>query len=164
MDQQARFLDLLSANHARWRGIARAYAGQDVDDLFQDILLQVWRSLATFRKRSASSTWAYRVALNTAMGWRRSEQARRRRLPIRPGYDPALVPTPPTEDRGSETLHRVLAKLDAADKATLLLYLDDVSYDEMAEILGASAAALRVRVHRIKRTAADILETEPHGP
>jgi RNA polymerase sigma-70 factor (ECF subfamily) len=164
MDQQAVFLELLTANHARWRGIARAYARQEAEDLFQEILLQVWRSLASFRDRSAMSTWAYRVALNTAMSWRRSEQARRRRLPIRPGYDPGLVPSPSAGARGSESLERVLAGLNAADKAILLLYLDDVGYDEMAEILGASAAALRVRIHRIKKRAAEILGAETHEP
>src|SRR6516162_4194410 len=124
MDQQGLFLELLTANHARWRGIARAYARQDAEDLFQEILLQVWRSLASFRERSAMSTWAYRVALNTAMSWRRSERARRRRLAIRPGYDPGLVASPSAGARGSESLDRVLAELNPADKAILLLYLD----------------------------------------
>jgi RNA polymerase sigma-70 factor (ECF subfamily) len=163
MERQALFLELLTANHARWRGIARAYARQETEDLFQEILLQVWRSLSIFHERSSISTWAYRVALNTAMSWRRSEQTRRRRLPIRPGYDPGLVASPSAEARGSESLDRVLAGLNPTDKAILLLYLDEVGYDEMAEILGSTAAALRVRVHRIKTRAAEILGTEAHG-
>ena len=145
MDQQSLFLELLRANHGRWRGIARAYARQDAEDLFQEILLQIWRSLATFRDESAMSTWSYRVALNTALNWRRSEQTRRRQLPIRDGYNPELVPSPTAEAeiRGSEVLERLLAELAAADKAILLLFLDDIGYEEMAEILGATAGALR---------------------
>ncbi len=141
MDQQSLFLELLMANHGWWRGIARACARQDAEDLFQEILLQVWRSLATFHDESAMSTWCYRVALNTAMNWRRSEQTRRQWLPIRDGYNPALVPSPTAEFRSSEVLERLLAELTPADKAILLLFLDDVGYDEMANILGATAGA-----------------------
>jgi RNA polymerase sigma-70 factor, ECF subfamily len=162
MEEQARFLDLLKANYGRWRGIARAYAGQEVEDLFQEILLQVWRALATFRDGSAMSTWSYRIALNTAMSWRRSEQTRRRRLPIRAGYSPALVPSPAIEADSSETLQRLLAELTPADKAILFLFLDDVGYDEMAFILGATPAALRVRIHRIKKRLTELHQGQLH--
>jgi RNA polymerase sigma-70 factor (ECF subfamily) len=162
MDQQSLFLELLRANHGRWRGIARVYARQDAEDLFQEILLQVWRSLATFRDQSAMSTWSYRVALNTALNWQRTEQTRRRRLPIRDGYNPALVPSPTAEARGSELLERLLAELTPPDKAILLLFLDDLGYDEMAKILGTTSGALRVRIHRIKNRLAEIQEGQPH--
>jgi len=134
-----------------------------VEDLFQEILLQVWRSLAMFRNQSALSTWTYRVALNTALTWRRSEQTRRQRLPIREGYNPALIPSPMAEVRSSEVLERLLAELTPADKAILLLFLDDVGYDEMADILGATAGALRVRIHRIKKQLTELHEGQLHS-
>ena len=162
MDQQALFLELLKANHGRWRGIARVYGRQDAEDLFQEILLQVWRSLARFRDESAMSTWSYRVALNTALNWRRSEQTRHRRLPIRDGFNPAYVPSPTADVRGAEVLERLLSELTAAEKAILLLYLDDVGYEQMAEILGTTAGALRVRIHRLKARLADLLEGQLH--
>jgi RNA polymerase sigma-70 factor, ECF subfamily len=162
MDQQTRFLNLLKANHGRWRGIARAYAGPDAEDLFQEMLLQVWRALATFRDESSLNNWSYRVALNTAMIWRRSEQTRRRRLPTRECYDMALVPARTTVDGSSGLLQSLLAELSPADKAVLLLYLDDVGYDEMATILGVSAGALRVRIHRIKTRLTELHEGQLH--
>jgi RNA polymerase sigma-70 factor (ECF subfamily) len=162
MDQQARFLDLLNANYGRWLGIARAYAGPDADDLFQEILLQVWRSLAMFRDESAMSTWTYRIALNTALSWRRLEQTRRRRLPIREGFSPELVRAPERENDASDVLERLLADLTPADKAILLLFLDDVGYDEMASILGATAGALRVRIHRIKKRLTELYSGQIH--
>ncbi len=162
MDQQARFLELLQANHGRWRGIARAYARQDAEDLFQEILLQVWRALASFRGESAMSTWSYRIALNTAMCWRRSEQIRRRRLPIHAGYSPEIVPAPAAEAGSSEMLPRLLAELTPTDKAILLLFLDDVGYDQMASILGTTAGALRVRIHRIRKRLTQLLEGPLH--
>jgi len=162
MDHQALFLELLKANYGRWHGIARAYAGQDAEDLFQEILLQVWRSLTTFRDESALSTWSYRIALNTALSWRRSERTRRRRLPIRAGYSPALVPSPMIDVGSSQVLERLLAELTPADKAILLLFLDDVGYDEMALILGATAGALRVRIHRIKKRLTELYQGQLH--
>jgi RNA polymerase sigma-70 factor, ECF subfamily len=163
MEEQARFLELLKANYGRWQGIARVYAGKDAEDLFQEILLQVWRALATFRGESALSTWSYRIALNTAMSWRRSEQTRRRKLPIRAGYSPALVPSRTFEAaRLSDDLERLLAELTPADKAILLLFLDDVGYDEMARILGATPGALRVRIHRIKKRLAELYQGQVH--
>jgi RNA polymerase sigma-70 factor (ECF subfamily) len=162
MDQQALFLELLKANYGRWRGIARAYARQDAEDLFQEILLQVWRSLGGFRDQSSLSTWSYRVALNTAMSWRRSEQTRRRRLPIRAGYNPVLVPSPVVESGAAALKERLLADLCPADKAILILFLDDVGYDEMALILGTTPGALRARVHRIRKRLTELYQREFH--
>jgi RNA polymerase sigma-70 factor (ECF subfamily) len=164
VDEHARFLELLKADFGRWRGIARAYAGRDQEDLFQEILLQVWRALATFRQESALSTWSYRVALNTAMSWRRSHQTRHRRLPARTGYSPALVAASSRDVDSSELFDRVLAELTPADKAILLLFLDDVGYDEMALVLGATPGALRVRMHRIKKRLAGVYQGELHEP
>ncbi len=68
-ERQARFRDLLERSHARWAGIARAYAAaSERDDLVQEIALQVWQSLDRFSGRSSLDTWAYRVALNTRAG------------------------------------------------------------------------------------------------
>jgi RNA polymerase sigma-70 factor (ECF subfamily) len=163
IDQQALFLELLTENAGRWRGIARAYARQDAEDLLQEILLQVWRSLATFRNQSSRNTWSYRVALNTAISWRRSERTRRARLPVRDGYSPSLVACRPPEHTGSNLLEQLLADLSAADKAILLLYLDNVSYIDMAEILGATEGGLRVRIHRIKKRLAELYEERRDG-
>jgi RNA polymerase sigma-70 factor (ECF subfamily) len=160
MEEQARFLELLKANYGRWRGIARAYAGKDAEDLFQEILLQVWRALPTFRDDSAMSTWSYRIALNTALSWRRSEQTRRLRLPIQVETDPALVPSPMAQTDSWELLPRLLAQLAPADKAILVLFLDDVGYNEMALILGVTPEALRVRVHRIKKRLTELYQDQ----
>ena len=76
-ERQTQFQELLERSHARWAGIARAYAeASDRDDLLQEIALQVWQSLDRFAGRSSLDTWAYRVALNTALAWRRKARAR----------------------------------------------------------------------------------------
>ncbi len=158
MNQPPAFGDLLAANHGRWRAIARAYAGQDEEDLFQEIQLQVWRSLRTFEGRSVPATWCYRVALNTALSWRRSARVRRARLPIRADYDPGTLPARAAPEPPAAILRRLAAELSPADRAVLLLFLDDVGYAAMAEILGASEGGLRVRLHRIKKRLAELFQ------
>jgi len=71
------FRELSERNHARWMGIARSYADDSQrEDLLQEIMMQVWKSLDGFEGRSSIDTWAYRVALNTALAWGRTSQKR----------------------------------------------------------------------------------------
>lgn len=163
-DRQSLFLKLLETNHGRWKVIARSYAGVDSEDLFQEILLQIWKSLPSFHGDAASSTWCYRVALNTAMTWKRDARTRRTRLPV--GGDVDLAPSPPQtppEIDPSSVLQSLMQSLSQSDRAVLLLALDDVSYADMAAILGSSEGALRVRVHRIKQRLAEMAREVDHG-
>lgn len=151
-DRQTRFRELLERSHARWAGVARAYAGpHDREDLLQEIALQVWRSLEKFEQRSSLDTWAYRVALNTALAWRRKADTRARKLA--PAADDVAELT---GDRGSEgdvtrALDQFLATLSDADRAVMLLHLDGLSNTEAAEVIGVSEGAFRTRLHRIRR-------------
>jgi RNA polymerase sigma-70 factor (ECF subfamily) len=150
--RQARFRELLERSHARWAGIARAYAeAPDRDDLVQEIALQVWQSLDRFTGRSSLDTWAYRVALNTALAWRRKARARSERLT----QSTANIAELPGE-RGSEgdvkrVLEGFLSSLSDGDRAVLLLHLDALSHAEAAEVIGISEGAYRTRLHRVRR-------------
>jgi RNA polymerase sigma-70 factor (ECF subfamily) len=152
LERQARFRELLGRSHARWAGIARVYAEvSDRDDLVQEIALQVWQSLDRFRGRSSLDTWAYRVALNTALAWHRKAKTRSKRLT----QSTAKIAELP-DDRGSEgdverVLERFLASLSDVDRAVLLLYLDGLSNAEAAEVIGVSEGAYRTRLHRVRR-------------
>ena len=139
-------------------GIARSYAGgTDASDLFQEMLLQIWKSLPTFESRSSENTWVYRVALNTAMSYRRNESRRLRRVVVdEAGADRAAQPVPPAE-RGSELeiLRRFLAGLNRVDRAVFLMYLDDLSHQEMAAVTGLSVSHVGVKIHRVKQAFID---------
>ena len=126
-DRKTQF-DLYFRDHRSrmWR-IARAYAPEAPDDLFQELALQLWQSLSRFEKKCELTTWAYRVHLNTAMSWRRNA-ARRRRLPVSDASTDQLV------DRATmhaeidsisldERLRQLLASLGENDRAVLLLSL-----------------------------------------
>ena len=150
MDREAKFLELFNDGQGRWLAIARSYAGNDAEDLFQEILLQIWRSLSHFRGESTVRTWCYRVALNTDMNWKRSTRSRRHWLPIHDSYDSASIPAASSARDSISKIHELLAEQTPADRAILLLLLDNVSYSEMAEILGTTEGTLRVRIHRMK--------------
>ena len=147
--------------------VARAYtlAEEDRRDLVQEILLQVWRSLPNFRGRSGAPTWAYRVALNTALDW--SKKERRRRSRQRPILEdpPVAGPDGPRQAAEREALDRLYAairRLPKADAALVVLYLDDLSYRQIADVLGISESHVGVKLNRAKKALAALLREEPH--
>ena len=119
-------------------------------DLFQEILLQAWKAYPGYRGDAAISTWLYRVSLNTAIGYRRKRSR---------GPDivyPELLHHHP-EDVLTETdrehyklLQQMIAGLPPLDKALVLLYLEDKSYNEIAAVMGISASNVGTRLNRIK--------------
>ena len=151
--KKATFDELLQRNRGRFAAVARAYTDQDADDLLQEMLLQIWRSLSSFSHRSNIDTWCYRVALNTAMTWRRSQSRRKQRIPAG-SCDVGQVPADADGRDSLRLLEKFLETLSKSDRAVVLLYLDDLTGSEMSEVLGISEGAVRVRIHRIKEKLA----------
>jgi RNA polymerase sigma-70 factor, ECF subfamily len=138
--------------------VARAYTltHEDCQDLSQQILLEVWRSLPTFQGNASAATWSYRVALNTALGWHRKERRRRgRQQPLVEVEDLASAGL----NSGSwvvkhetvQRLYEAIRQLPKGDAALVLLYLDELSYREMAEVLGISESNVGVKLSRAKK-------------
>ncbi|MCD6064548.1 MAG: polymerase sigma70 factor [Flavipsychrobacter sp.] len=119
-------------------------------DLFQEIVLQAWRGYPRFKEDAKVSTWLYRVALNTAISHRRKQNST---ISTRP-HDELLhqIADKNMEARSEEykMLQRLISALPQLEKAIMLLYLEDKSYQEMAEILGLSAGNVGVKINRIK--------------
>ena len=139
---------------------ANAVNGDDRNDLFQEIVFQIWRSIPSFQAKAKISTWVYRVALNTAMVWRRSE-GKHRHL-----QDPLCVSNEPSDSDGSPSkrlenqeeldwLYEEIRRLPAVDRSLALLYLDARSYKEIANILGISMTHVGVKLNRLKRHLGD---------
>ena len=151
---------------------ANAYcpAGDERDDLVQEICLQLWRAYPGYDRERRFSTWMYRVALNTAISFARATRLRRMRaVPLETSAAAALTAAPPAAgtDERLATLHLLLHRLDDLDRALVLLYLEDRSYREIAEILGISETNVGTRLNRCKEKlrqelAPDLRETE-HG-
>jgi RNA polymerase sigma-70 factor (ECF subfamily) len=145
--------------------VARAYtvSAEEAGDLAQEILLQVWRSLPRFEGRADAATWAYRVALNTAIGWRRKEHRRRSRQRPIVEYEmpPADGPDAAQQAVRREVIDRLYAairRLPPADAALILLYLDDLSYRQIAEVLGISKNHVGVKLNRARKALAALMD------
>lgn len=132
--------------------ILHAYCAQpqDREDLFQEIALQLWNSIPKFRSDAKETTWIYRVALNTAMQWNRKEKKRLSSLiPLETKH--YLLPgNDRYENEDLAWLYAEIRQMGNVDRSLILLYLDGVSYQEIAEILGISNSNVGVKLNRIK--------------
>ncbi len=119
-------------------------------DLFQEIVLQAWKSYPTFRKEARVTTWLYRVALNTAISNFRKQLVRPQKISLSLSEleIPDMNTTDEKERRGA--MHEAIEKLSQIEKAVTLLYLDDRSYQEISDIIGISISNVGVRLTRIK--------------
>lgn len=152
-EQQAVFNTWIGQHKGLLFKIIRAYAftDEDRDDLFQDISLQVWRSIPNFRNESAVTTWLYRIALNTTLKWKGTEG----KIPDKShALDHPMVVRKADDapkDERVEWLYEEIGKLNEIDRSLCLLLLDDFSYKEMADILGITESNVAVKIHRIKK-------------
>lgn len=132
--------------------VAQTYAGREADDLLQEILLQMWRSLSGFEERASLGTWCYRIAINTAISWKR----KRDRKPVaRSASD--LDQRPGTNNSSANEaglLQRFLAELGEVDQAVLLMHLENMEYAEIAAAIGVSEGAIRTRMSRLRQRLA----------
>ena len=144
--------------------VARVYAAthSDREDLFQEIALQMWHSVEAYRGDCAATTWIYRVALNTALAWRRKE---RRHHQGRQDIEDAtgLLVAPSGRDPRLDWIYQRIAELDEANRALALLMLDGFSYRDMAQILGLTESNVGVKINRIKAALAAQLAKEEHS-
>ena len=146
--------------------VVKAYADspQDEDDLFQEILLQIWCSIPCFRGGAKETTWIYRVALNTALVWRRTEKRmiRRLRTKILDVRDISRVKEDCDEllknQQVLDKVYNLIKQLPKSECSIVLLYLDGLSYDEMADVLGISKSNVGVRLNRAKKKLAQLLK------
>ena len=134
--------------------VANAFASpQDRDDLMQELLLAVWKAVPFYRGQSKPSTFLYRVSHNAALVWHRSQRSHARRMQ-RAQADAMAAPhpsrDPPTDER-LQQLYAAIRELPEVDRSLILLSLDGLSYQEMADILGLSSSNIGVRLNRIKQ-------------
>lgn len=124
----------------------------DRDDLAQEIVVQLWRSFASFDGRCQFSTWMYRIALNVAISFYRRESTRARHLISDSERLLNAVDETATQSEELQLLYQFIAGLDPLNKALVLLYLDGNSYQEIANVLGISETNVATKISRLKNT------------
>lgn len=132
--------------------VVRAYAftAMDRDDLFQEITIQIWHSVPTFRHDSSVTTWIYRISLNTAIKWGRKEQKHYKAETL-DLVQHVLQENKTQVDEQLAWLYEEIYKLDEIDRSITLLLLDSFTYKEMADILGITESNVGVKINRIKK-------------
>ncbi|MBS0031334.1 RNA polymerase sigma factor [Chitinophaga sp. 22321] len=155
MDQQA-FLVSIQQHQGILHKLCRLYrdSPEDREDLFQEMIYQLWKSYPTFSGNAKISTWMYRIALNTALAG-----FRKRSIPVT--YTDTLPDLPATTDHNTtiqqDRLFAALSQLSDAEKAIIALYLEDMSYQEIAGIIGIEENYVGVKINRIKNKLKNIL-------
>ena len=121
---------------------------EEVEDLFQDILIALWQGLDSFRGESNIRSWIYRISLNTCISAERKR--RRRRESTRLDMKINLFSDTDEDSRQAQMLRARISKLGVFDRAIILLWLENLSYEEIGAIVGISAKNVSVRLVRIR--------------
>jgi RNA polymerase sigma-70 factor (ECF subfamily) len=151
-EAEKQFETHLTENELLIYKVCRLYASSYADrqDLFQEIVIQLWKAFPKFNGQAKFSTWLYRVAINTAITGLRKQKD------FMVSYEPAMLPqfmddNPRfEEEEQSKELHKAIEQLNQVEKAIVMLYMEDKTYEEMEEILGITQGNLRVKMNRIK--------------
>ncbi len=120
----------------------------EVSDLFQDILVNLWKGFPKFRGESSAGTWIYRVSLNTCISAERKKKRKAETIPLT--MDINLFEDSDEDTRQVRMLRERIGRLGPFDRAIVLLWLENLSYDEIGAIVGISAKNVSVRLVRIR--------------
>jgi RNA polymerase sigma-70 factor (ECF subfamily) len=154
------FVQQINENLDIARKVSRIYFPDvhDREDVLQEMMYQLWRSYKSFDGRSKFSTWMYRVCLNTALTYRRN----RRKIEgaLTEFHENIPEPNPVNNEETFNLLFKAIGTLSAVNKAIVLLYLEDMSYEEIASITGLTKSNVSVRLVRIKKELETLLRRE----
>ena len=165
-DEQ-KFLELVNENRNRILRVCRVYAwnAADQDDLYQEIVFQIWRGLPALKEKQFANTWLYRVAINTAISFVRKRASRSDHVVH---FEPAELTrtiesrqaTEENTDDRIANLYNAIYKLNPLEKALVTLFLEDFTYDQIAEATGISANNVGVMLHRAKKKLSGLMMEE----
>ena len=161
MVRKSRFLELIEQNQDIVHKICSLYAGNrdDRKDLSQEIICQLWKSYQSFRGDSKFTTWMYKVALNTALLNLRRYRRRVRTESLKDHHADIPAEVADQERHGKiDRLYEAMNQLREFDRAIILLYLEQFTYRQIAEVIGISQANVSVRLVRIKEKLKELLK------
>jgi len=159
------FRTIIRENKEKISSICRYYSSNEDDhnDMYQEVLINIWKSLENFRGDAQLSTWVYRVSVNTALGFAKKE-IRRKKIFIRQDdeklrdlldYDEGQIPE---KEIMLQSLENKINLLSVVDKIIITLVLESVSNKEIASVIGITEPNVRVKIHRIKNELKEMLK------
>jgi len=150
--------------HLQYQGmvlqLCLGFAKGNVDaakDLCQEVFVNAWNALPTFKAKSSHKTWLYRITVNTCL----MQLRKQKRMPT-DSLDKALVAQAADQkpDHDYNELYAAIGKLAEVDRLLIMLVLDDLSYEEIGQVMGIKQGNLRVKIHRIKEKLKDLMRHE----
>lgn len=149
-EQEQFFLSLVEQHKQIIYKVCFMYASDDetVNDLFQEVTLNLWKSFPRFRGDSKATTWVYRIAVNTCISWLRVSGKRIKTVPLT--FSMTELLSDEQEKENLRELYALINRLGKLERALILLWLEERSYEEIAEILDISVSNVGVRINRIK--------------
>ncbi|MDE6289020.1 MAG: RNA polymerase sigma factor [Muribaculaceae bacterium] len=159
-DRRQYFLELADKYKSVIAKVCSVYSSASIPfaDLYQEVMINLWSGLDSFRGDSKMSTWIYRLALNTCITMQRhSRRHHLDALPIEAGFD---IPDNQGDADELRTLYALIARLDPVVKALITLWLDEKSYDEISAIIGISKANVATRLFRAKQRLSHLANDE----
>ncbi len=157
------FLTGLENNQEKLLRVCSAYARNEEDkkDLFQEVLMNIWKSMPTFNEHSSINTWMFRITLNVCMRLRsRQEKSRSRIVKLDTVSIQNLGTESPDANNQLFELRECIKNLNEADKAIITLFLEELPYKEISDITGLSENNVAVKIKRIKEKLLKCLNRE----
>lgn len=149
-EKEEQFVRLIEQNRSMILMMCRAYAPsrEETDDYFQEVVVRLWQGFDSFRGDAALSTWVYRITLNTCISQTRKSSCRFQTVPLLDNVD--LEEESNVDARNTARLYELINALNRYEKALVLLWLENLPYSEIAEIMGLTVSNVSVKLARIK--------------
>ena len=149
-DQEKRFAQLVNEHKSTIYSVCYMFSQDEdeVNDLFQETLINMWKGIDSFRDESKISTWIYRVALNTCLLQERKKKKEVQKVPLT--MDVNFFEDTDANATQVRQLHQRIGKLGLVDRAIVMMWLEDMSYDEIGAVMGITPQNVGVKLFRIK--------------
>lgn len=164
--KEKKFRKIVNENEHRISGICRYYSSNEDDqkDMYQEVLINIWKSIDSFRGDAQLSTWIYRVAVNTAVGFANKEVRRQKIfLDHKENRLQNFIDVDENINKEKEKLYQILEneinQLSVIDKIIMTLVLESVNHKEIASVIGITEPNVRVKIHRIKNELKETLKS-----
>ena len=139
--------------------LCRAYTNsqEDFEDYYQEVCLQIWRSKDNFKQQSEWSTWIYKLSLNVCLTYLKKAKNSQQHFVSDSLPDEVITDSQNFSEQSINQLYQAIRQLSEIDRGVILLYLEEKSYQDIAEIMGSNANNIGVRIQRIKQRLNKIL-------